>query len=314
MATTHSASARSGHKHRSAVELATASRRPAAPGSDWAFPANAAWLACAAIAHNLLRAAGSLAIAPHRPPSHSATAPSQETRTSRRTSERRTPRVPEDHAGSAQDELMLSVWSLPELVEAAARCGRTEVAADALERLCERTQAAGTEVALGIEAFSRALLSDGEPAERLYREAIQRLGGSRMRPALARAHLVYGEWLRRDNRRGDAREQLRTAYDGFTAMGMEAFTERARRELVATGETVRKRTVQTRYELTAQEMQIARLAGDGLTNPEIAAQLFVSARTVEWHLRKVFSKLGISSRRELGQALADLTRPAAASL
>ena len=217
-------------------------------------------------------------------------------------------------SASAQDELMLSVWSLPELVEAAARCGRTELAADALERLCERTQAAGTELALGIEACSRALLSDGEPAERLYREAIQRLGGTRMRPALARAHLLYGEWLRRENRRGDAREQLRTAYEGLTAMGMEAFAERARRELLATGETVHKRTVQARYELTAQEVQIARLAGDGLSNPEIAAQLFLSTRTVEWHLRKVFSKLGISSRRELGRALADLTRPAAASL
>ena len=217
-------------------------------------------------------------------------------------------------SASAQDELMLSAWSLPELVEAAARCGRTELAADALERLCERTQAAGTELALGIEARSRALLSDGEPAERLYREAIQRLGGTRMRPALARAHLLYGEWLRRENRRGDAREQLRTAYDELTAMGMEAFAERARRELVATGETVHKRTVQTRYELTAQEVQIARLAGDGLSNPEIGAQLFLSARTVEWHLRKVFSKLGISSRRELGRALADLARPAHASL
>ncbi len=215
---------------------------------------------------------------------------------------------------SAQDELMYSVWSLPELVEAAARCGRTELAADALERLCERTQAAGTELALGIEVRSRALLSDGERAERLYREAIQRLGGTRMRPALTRAHLLYGEWLRRENRRGDARDQLRIAYDGFTAMGMEAFAERTRRELLATGETVHKRTVQARYELTAQEAQIARLAGDGLSNPEIAAQLFLSTRTVEWHLRKVFGKLGISSRRELGRAPADLTGPAAASL
>jgi ATP/maltotriose-dependent transcriptional regulator MalT len=131
---------------------------------------------------------------------------------------------------------------------------------------------------------------------------------------LVRAHLLYGEWLRRENRRGDAREQLRTAYEGLTATGMEAFAERARRELLATGETVHKRTVQARYELTAQEVQIARLASDGLSNPEIGAQLFLSTRTVEWHLRKVFSKLGISSRRELGRALADLTRPAAASL
>ncbi len=214
-------------------------------------------------------------------------------------------------SASTQDELMFSVWSLPELVEAAARCGRTELAADAVERLCERTQAAGTELALGIEAWSRALLSDGERAERLYRGAIQRLGGTRMRPALARAHLLYGEWLRRENRRGAARDQLRIAYDGLTAMGMEAFAERARRELLATGETVHKRTVQARYELTAQEVQIARLASNGLSNPEIAAQLFLSTRTVEWHLRKVFSKLGISSRRELGRALVDLTRPAA---
>jgi ATP/maltotriose-dependent transcriptional regulator MalT len=214
---------------------------------------------------------------------------------------------------SAQDELMYSVWSLPELVEAAARCGQTELAADALARLCERTQAAGTELALGIEARSRALLSEGEPAERLYREAIRRLGGTRMRPALARAHLLYGEWLRREKRRADAREHLRTAYEGLAAMGMEAFAERARGELVATGETVHKRTVQTRYELTAQERQIARLAGDGLTNPEIGAQLFLSARTVEWHLRKVFGKLGISSRRELGRVLPALAPPAHAS-
>jgi ATP/maltotriose-dependent transcriptional regulator MalT len=217
-------------------------------------------------------------------------------------------------SASAQDELMFSVWSLPELVEAAVRCGKAELAAEALGQLCERTQAAGTELALGIEARSRALLSDGEPAERGYREAIQRLGSTRMRPALARTHLLYGEWLRREKRRGDAREHLRTAYEGLTAMGMEAFAERARGELVAAGETVHKRTVQMRYQLTAQEVQIARLAGDGLTNPEIGAQLFLSARTVEWHLRKVFSKLGISSRRELGRALADLTPPARASL
>jgi len=206
-------------------------------------------------------------------------------------------------SASAQDELMLSVWSLPELVEAAARCGRTELAADALGRLCERTQAAGTELALGIEACSRALLSDGEPAERLYREALQRLAGTRMRSALVRAHLLHGEWLRRENRRADAREQLRTAYEGLTAMGMEAFAERARRELLATGETVRKRTVQASYELTAQEGQIARLAADGLSNVEIGAQLFLSPRTVQYHLGKVFTKLGVGSRRQLGRAL-----------
>jgi DNA-binding CsgD family transcriptional regulator len=212
-------------------------------------------------------------------------------------------------SASAQDELMLSVWALPELVEAATRCGRAELAADALERLSVRTQAAGTELAAGLEARSRALVSDGEPAEHLYREAIQRLGSTRMRPALVRAHLLYGEWLRRAKRRADAREHLRTAYEGLTAVGMEAFAERARGELAATGETVHKRTVQTRYELTAQERQIARLACDGLTNPEIGAQLFLSARTVEWHLRKVFGKLGVSSRRELGRPLADLAPP-----
>jgi DNA-binding CsgD family transcriptional regulator len=217
-------------------------------------------------------------------------------------------------SASAQDELMLSAWSLPELVEAAARCGRAELAADSLERLCGRTQSAGTQLALGIEARSRALLSDGEHAERLYREAIERLGGTRMRPAMIRAHLLYGEWLRREKRRGNARQQLRIAYEGFTAMGMEAFAERASGELVAAGETVSKRTVQARYEFTAQEAQIARLASNGLTNPEIGAQLFLSARTVEWHLRKVFGKLGISSRRELGQALAALGPPAHASL
>jgi DNA-binding CsgD family transcriptional regulator len=206
-------------------------------------------------------------------------------------------------SASAQDELMVSVWSLPELVEAAARCGRTDLPADALERLCERTQAAGTELALGIEACSRALPSDGEPAERLYREAIQRLGGTRARPALVRAHLLYGGWLRRENRRADARKQLRTAYEGLTAMGMEAFAERARRELRATGETVRNRTVQANHEFTTQEAQIARLAADGLSNPEIGAQLFPSPRTVQYHLGKVFAKLGVNSRRQLRRSL-----------
>jgi DNA-binding CsgD family transcriptional regulator len=207
-------------------------------------------------------------------------------------------------SASAQDELLVSVWSLPELVEAAARCDRTELAADALRRLSERTRAAGTGVALGIEACCRALLSEGEQAERLYREAIERLGRTRMRPALARARLLYGEWLRREKRRADAREQLRAAYEAFTAMGMEAFADRARRELLATGEAVRKRAVSPRREeFTAQEAQIARLAADGLTNGEIGAQLFLSARTVEWHLRKIFTKLGISSRRQLRQSL-----------
>ena len=146
-------------------------------------------------------------------------------------------------------------------------------------------------------------MGDGADAEALYREAIERLGRTQLRPELARAHLLYGEWLRREGRRVDAREQLRTAYDLFVAIGMEAFAERARRELLATGETVRKRSVETRDQLTPQELQIARLASEGHTNPEIGAQLFLSRRTVEWHLRKVFDKLEIGSRRELPAAL-----------
>ncbi|MGZ6638064.1 MAG: ATP-binding protein [Solirubrobacteraceae bacterium] len=196
------------------------------------------------------------------------------------------------------------MWMLPELVEAAARTGDTELARDALERLAETTQPCGTEFALGLEARCRALLSDGPVADELYREAVARFSRTRLRPDLARAHLLYGEWLRRQNRRLDAREQLRTAHELFVEIGMEAFAERARKELQATGEKVRKRTVETRDELTAQERQIARLARDGLSNPDIGARLFLSPRTVEWHLRNVFTKLGIHSRRELANALA----------
>jgi len=199
--------------------------------------------------------------------------------------------------------LGLAAWSLVELIEAAARTGQPERAAEALGRLAESTRAAGTDWALGLEARSRALLSGGEIAERLYREAIQRLGRTRVRAELARAHLLYGEWLRRQHRRVDARKQLRLGYEMLTAMGIEGFAERARRELLATGETVRKRTVETVTELTEQEAEIARLAADGQTNPEIAAKLFLSPRTVEWHLRKVFAKLGIRSRKELREAL-----------
>ena len=195
------------------------------------------------------------------------------------------------------------MWALPELVEAASRVGEIELASEAFERLVEITQPAGTDWALGTQARSRALLSDGESADRLYQDAIDRLGRTRLRPELARAHLLYGECLRREGRRVDAREQLRTAYNLFIAIGMDAFAERARGELMATGEKVRKRSPDTRNELTPQEEQIARLARDGLTNPEIAAQLFISAKTVEWHLRKVFTKLGISSRRQLRTAL-----------
>jgi DNA-binding CsgD family transcriptional regulator len=199
--------------------------------------------------------------------------------------------------------LYISMWALPELIEAAAGTGDTGIAGSALTRLAEFTTAAGTDFGLGIEARCRALLSAGETAENLYREAIERLGRTRLRPELARAHLLYGEWLHRENRRPDARQQLRTAYDTLAAMGAEAFAERARNELVAAGEVVRQRTAEPASTLTAQEAHIARLAADGHTNPEIAAQLFLSARTVEWHLRKIFTKLGISSRRELNKTL-----------
>ena len=197
------------------------------------------------------------------------------------------------------EDLALVGWGLAELIEASARSGNTDLAAGALRRLEERTSASGTDWALGIEACCRALLSEDETAERLYCDAIERLARTRIRVALARAHLVYGEWLRRENRRKDAREQLRIAHRMLAEIGMEGFAGRARRELLATGETARKRTVDTRDELTAQEAQIARLAGDGHTNPEIGAHLFISPRTVEWHLRKVFTKLGVGSRREL---------------
>jgi DNA-binding CsgD family transcriptional regulator len=215
------------------------------------------------------------------------------------------------HATSNTFEYWVSVWALPELVEAAARAGDTQLAREALDRLTETTQPAGTDFALGIEARSRALASDGATAEELYREAIDRLGRTQLRPELARAQLLYGEWLRRQGRRLDAREQLRTALDLLVAIGMEAFADRARRELAATGERVRQRSPETREELTPQETQIARLARDGLSNPEIGAQLFISARTVEWHLRKVFAKLDISSRKQLRVALPAGGRPLA---
>ena len=190
-------------------------------------------------------------------------------------------------------------WSLAELVEAAARSGATGEAWAALRQLSERTRAAGSQWALGVEARSRALLSDGPAADALYREAIDRLSRSRIAVDLARAHLVYGEWLRREQRRAEAREHLRAAHDMFARFGAAAFAERARRELQATGETVRKRVAETRDALTVQEAEVARLAAEGHTNPEIAAQLFISPRTAEYHLHKVFSKLGISSRRQL---------------
>jgi DNA-binding CsgD family transcriptional regulator/tetratricopeptide (TPR) repeat protein len=197
----------------------------------------------------------------------------------------------------------VAMWALPELAEAAARSGQPDEAAGAVARLAELTSAGRTDFGLGVEARCRALVSPPETAEPRYTEAIDRLGRTQLRPELARAHLLYGEWLRRENRRADARTQLRTAHDLLSAIGAAAFAERARRELMATGETVHRRAHGTASVLTAQEASIARLAADGCTNPEIGAQLFLSARTVEWHLRKVFSKLGISSRRELRRAL-----------
>jgi DNA-binding CsgD family transcriptional regulator len=202
-----------------------------------------------------------------------------------------------------RDQVGTGPLVVPELAEAASRIGDVATVRTTLEWLSERTRVTPTDWALGIEDRVRALLSEGEAAERLYRESIARLGRTRVRAELARGHLLYGEWLRRENRRVDAREQLRAAYDMFAAMGAEAFADRARRELLATGETVRKRTAETSDELTAQEAQIARLARDGLSNPEIGTRLFISPRTVKYHLRKVFLKLGISSRMELERVL-----------
>jgi DNA-binding CsgD family transcriptional regulator len=156
---------------------------------------------------------------------------------------------------------------------------------------------------LGVLARSRALLSQGQDAANSYREAIARLSRTKLRPELARAHLLYGEWLRREKRRRDAREQLRIAQDLFITIGMGAFAARAGRELLATGETARKRTDDTRDELTAQETQIAQFARGGLSNAEIGARLFISPRTVEYHLHKVFTKLGIATREHLDRAL-----------
>jgi DNA-binding CsgD family transcriptional regulator len=197
----------------------------------------------------------------------------------------------------------ISMWALPELVEAGARTGNTGLAGEALDQLAGWTQAGQTDWGLGVEARCRALLSDGEAADRLYREAIVRLGRTGMRPDLARARLLYGEWLRRQRRRIDAREQLRAACQMLEAIGMDAFARRARRELRATGVTTRNRATTAAAELTAQEAQIARLAADGLSNPEIGTRLFLSPRTVQYHLGKVFTKLDITSRTQLSRAL-----------
>jgi DNA-binding CsgD family transcriptional regulator len=210
--------------------------------------------------------------------------------------------------GCDEDDVGLFAWACVELIEAGVRCGDTDAASAALERLSERTQASGTDWALGIEAGSRALLSDGPDAERLYSEAVDRLARTRGVVHVARARLLYGEWLRRENRRVDAREQLRAAHEIFSDIGAEGFAERSRSELQATGETARKRTEDARAVLTPQEAHIARLAKDGLSNPEIGAQLFISPRTVQYHLRKVFQKLDITSRNQLSRVSAsDLT-------
>ena len=204
-----------------------------------------------------------------------------------------------------RDPLGYGPFIVPELAEAASRTGDVKLVRVALEWLSERTAVTPTEWSLGIEARVRAFLTEGDAAESLYRESIARLGRTRVRVELARSHLLYGEWLRRERRRIDAREQLRTAHGMLDAMGIGAFAERARRELAATGETARKRTVETSGQLTAQEAQIARLARDGLSNPEIGVRLFISARTVKYHLGKVFAKLDISSRSQLDRVLAD---------
>ncbi len=200
----------------------------------------------------------------------------------------------------------VSAWALPELILAAVHTGDTPTARVALDLLAERTRAGGTEEGLGVEARCRALLSEGGNAEGSYCEAIGRLRGTRLRPDLARAHLQYGEWLRRERRRRDAREHLRIACQMLDEMGMEGFAERARHELLATGETAGERAVQTAHGgtvLTSQEARVAKLARDGLSNPEIGARLFISTRTVQYHLSNVFTKLGISSRGQLHQVL-----------
>ena len=202
------------------------------------------------------------------------------------------------------EDLAFISWGLVELVEASARCGKAALAADALGRLSESTAPAGTDWAFGVEARSRALVTEGDAAEAFYRQAIERLSRTRIRVELARVRLLYGEWLRRERRRLDARDQLRLAHESFTDFGMHAFAERARVELEATGEHARKRTVDTRDDLTPQEAQISRLAADGATNQEIAAQLFISPSTVDYHLRKAFRKLGVKSRHQLKQHLA----------
>jgi DNA-binding CsgD family transcriptional regulator len=200
-------------------------------------------------------------------------------------------------------EMWFSTFAIVELIEAASRSSRADRAAEAVELLSESTRATSTPWGLGVEARSRALLTGGEAAEVLYRESIDRLRSTRLRMDLARAHLLYGEWLRRQRRRLDARDQLRVAHELFTDFGMEAFAARAALELQATGEHARKRTVDTRDQLTPQEAEISRLAARGDTNRQIAAQLFISPSTVEYHLRKVFRKLDVKSRTQLARRM-----------
>jgi DNA-binding CsgD family transcriptional regulator len=194
-------------------------------------------------------------------------------------------------------------WALTEYIEAAVRLGQPERARLAVDTISRTTRLTGTEWGLGIEARCRALVSDDEVAELLYREAIDRLARTRIRVQHGRAHLLYGEWLRRQRRRADAREQLRTAHTMFSSMGVGAFAERAARELLATGERARKRTAETRSDLTPQELEIARFARDGYSNIEIGMRLFLSTHTVDYHLRKLFIKLDINSRTKLARLL-----------
>jgi DNA-binding CsgD family transcriptional regulator len=212
-------------------------------------------------------------------------------------------RAAAERATEGTPEFFAATWALCELIEASTRTGHVQEARSALARLGEQTAWTDADWAHGIHACSRALVSEGEIAEHAYREAVSRLGQTRIRPQLARAHLLYGEWLRREHRRVDARAELRAAHKMFADIGMEAFAARASRELISTGEKMRRRVPETRDDLTPQERQIALLARDGHSNPEIGAQLFLSPRTVEWHLRNVFAKLGIRSRHELSRAL-----------
>lgn len=199
-------------------------------------------------------------------------------------------------------------WVMPELVESAVRSGRTDLAAECRDRLARVTRASGMDWGLGLLARSSALLATGSAADAHYQEAIERVGRTRLRIDLARAHLLYGEWLRREDRRHDARDQLRTAHDILTTAGSGAFAERARRELAATGEAVEEGTGLVSEILTVREARMAELAGAGLTNAEIGAEMFLSRHIVDWHLRKIFTKLGVSSRRQLRAAMLDNAR------